>query len=76
LITAETDSPNRLQVSYCFGHPMSLDPKLLPVAPPLPPVPPPVDVTEIPLPSATPQTYIDPVTGEEVPIPEIQPGRV
>ena len=68
--------PGVVPVSYCFGHPMSLDPKLLPVAPPLPPMPPPVDINEIPLPSPTPETYIDPETGEEVPIPELQPGFV
>jgi hypothetical protein len=55
---------------------MSLDPSLLPVAPPLPPMPPPVDVNEIPLPVPLPTTYIDSATGEEVPIPEIQPGYV
>ena len=68
--------PGVVPVSYCFGHPMSLDPSLLPVAPPLPPMPPPVDVNDIPLPSPTPETYIDPDTGEEVPIPELQPGFV
>lgn len=55
---------------------MSLDPSLLPVTPPLPPMPPPVDITEIPLPLPLPTTYIDSATGEEVPIPEIQPGYV
>lgn len=55
---------------------MSLDPKLLPVAPPLPPMPPPVDITDIPLPTPDPISYFDYELGEEVPIPETIPGYV
>ena len=37
-------------------------------------MPPPVDLEEIPLPTPQPTTYIDPSTGEEVPIQEMLPG--
>ena len=68
--------PGVVPVSYCFGHPMSLDPKLLPVAPPLPPMPPPVDLIDIPLPTPDPTSYYDIDLGLEIPIPETIPGYV